>query len=212
MRKIALLGVAILMLYACGDESAGAGRVQPFRVSDPPLDTTATIVFIGDSITQQMPVRKYIPSAQNVGVSGNETLQMLARFDADVLARNPQVVVILGGTNDIRNHAQVDTGALFAMVQKTLAANVRVIIGTLPPAESLGTDAATKRPLFAVFNGQVKDGATGLGYHVVDYHSVMVLPDGSIDRRLFLDDLHPNEFGYNAMWSVLRPVLQADLR
>ena len=35
------------------------------------------------------------------GVSGETTQQMLGRYQKDVLDQNPQVVVIMGGTNDL---------------------------------------------------------------------------------------------------------------
>jgi len=43
----------------------------------------------------------------NAGVGGNTTTQMLARMDADVIARHPRVVLIMAGLNDA---AYVDPG------------------------------------------------------------------------------------------------------
>lgn len=208
MRVIAV-AVLLVMVSACG---GGSSEPQPYSSAEPAVVTTADIVFIGDSITASMPVRKYIPSSQNVGVSGEQTDQMLARFDTDVLARKPRIVVILGGTNDIRNLARVDTTNLFAMVGKAMAANARVIVGTLPPSENVGSDPDLKHQLWTQFNKEVKDGAASLGYDVADYYQVMITPDGRLDARLFLDYLHPNEFGYNAMWTVLRPLIEKDIR
>src|SRR5688572_29214196 len=67
----------------------------------------------------------HVPGAINAGVSGNETGQMLARFDADVLAHDPAVLVLLGGTNDIRNRDSADPEKLFEIVSRAKAADIR---------------------------------------------------------------------------------------
>ena len=45
----------------------------------------------------------------NIGFSGNLTSDMLKRFDHDVLAFNPKLLVIMGGVNDIRTGIKADT-------------------------------------------------------------------------------------------------------
>ena len=45
----------------------------------------------------------------NIGFSGNLTSDMLKRFDRDVLAFKPKLLVIMGGVNDIRTGIKADT-------------------------------------------------------------------------------------------------------
>lgn len=45
----------------------------------------------------------------NIGFSGNLTSDMLKRFDHDVLAFKPKLLVIMGGVNDIRTGIKADT-------------------------------------------------------------------------------------------------------
>ena len=61
------------------------------------------IVFLGDSITDAWRLNEYFTGRDfvNRGIGAETTLQMLARFRQDVVALNPKVVVVLGGTNDI---------------------------------------------------------------------------------------------------------------
>ena len=57
---------------------------------------------------------------------------MQQRFAADVLAKKPDVVVILGGTNDLRLQQDPTT---YSIDEMAAAAGVRVVIGTVPPSE-----------------------------------------------------------------------------
>lgn len=56
----------------------------------------------------------------NIGFSGNLTADMLKRFDRDVLAFKPKILVIMGGVNDIRTGVKADTviGNLKAIKEK----------------------------------------------------------------------------------------------
>ena len=71
-----------------------------------PTKDEIRVVFMGDSITDGwsnpefggfFPGKPYV----NRGISGQTTPQMLVRFRPDVIDLDPQVVVILAGTNDI---------------------------------------------------------------------------------------------------------------
>ena len=64
------------------------------------------VVFMGDSITFGWPglgVKGHFVGVDEInrGVTGQVTAQMLLRFRQDVVDLHPQVVVILGGSNDI---------------------------------------------------------------------------------------------------------------
>ena len=61
--------------------------------------------------------------------------QMQSRFAADVLANNPSVVVILGGTNDLALLESPNIDAISAMAQTAATAGVRVVVGTVLPSE-----------------------------------------------------------------------------
>src|SRR5690606_28766744 len=61
------------------------------------------VVFLGDSITdgwrldEMFAGRPYV----NRGISGQTTAQMLVRFYPDVIALEPEAMILLAGTNDI---------------------------------------------------------------------------------------------------------------
>jgi lysophospholipase L1-like esterase len=194
MRRILALCV---MLAGCG---GGGGTEAPAKAEQ---DTVT--VFIGDSITAGWAVEQLVPGAVNAGVPSNSTSQMLTRFDADVLSHHPAVVVILGGTNDLPGWEQrpeldfANPANIFEMAQKATTAGARVIVGTITPTDS------TARPdsLIRTYNQRIKDGAAVYGYTVVDYYTALQ----PFDEADFLDGLHPNGKGYEAMWKTLAPAI-----
>jgi lysophospholipase L1-like esterase len=191
------IGVVIFLLAACGGSETK------------PVETTGTIVFIGDSITQLWPLDRYLTGAINVGVSGNETSQMLARFDQDVLARNPALIVIDGGINDIRNRDSGDSVNILEMVQRARAANIKVVVGTVMLCNALGSNSAARTQLILGMDDDIRAASSAYGFTVVDYYRATLNKAGSLDRHLFGDGLHPNRRGYDAMWRELLPVLRA---
>jgi lysophospholipase L1-like esterase len=200
MRLIVVILCAILS--SCGASQS----TEPAQVTQPPASIAATVVFTGDSITLLMPVTEYVPGAINAGVSGNETSQMLERFDADVLSHHPSVVVILGGINDIKNNDAFDAGNIFAMVQQAMSSGAQVIVGTVMAASYI-PHPALENQLVVELNEQLRIGAEQYGYTLVDYHAALALADGGVDETMLKDGLHPNKEGYDAMWGVLKPVL-----
>lgn len=202
MRVIAAILVA--MLCACDSDSA-----THQAVNQPTATRAGPIVFLGDSITQLWPLDDFVPGAINAGASGEDTYEMIARFERDVLSLAPSVVVILAGTNDIRDRDSADTERLFEMVARAKAADIRVIVGTIPPMDiNLGAYPEVEKQLVLVLNDKIRKGAAVLGYDVVDYHRAFIIESGELDTRLYADAwLHPNRAGYEAMWSVLQPVI-----
>jgi GDSL-like Lipase/Acylhydrolase family len=102
-----------------------------------PTAKLPTVVFIGDDTTANWPMGDH-PNWINRGVAGDTTDQMLARFQTDVIDLHPDVVHILGGTNDAiqedwqySNQCGVDTCAnIGTMAQMAYDAGIRVVIGT----------------------------------------------------------------------------------
>ncbi len=218
MRKhsasIALLG----LLSACGGDSSST----PPPTEASPLPAGPVVAFMGDSITQYWsggspayptPITTLVPGAIDAGIAGEVTQDMQQRFAADVLARSPQVVVILGGTNDIRLQQNPTVDAIASMAQHASAAGIRVIIGTVPPSELwLGSTFLTESQSIAAvttFNEQLQALASAYGYAVVDYYSALANAQGlpKDDGYFLTDHIHPSAEGYVIMWNVLRPVL-----
>lgn len=231
----ALLGLLMVGLTGCGSGMAGSSSqaVAPQAAAQPPpVDPhplyTSKVAFMGDSITwiwnqsdrlqPQALLSAHLPDFVDAGISGNETSQMLARFDTDVMAYHPDVVVILGGVNDIKNSG-VDPATIasniFAMVQKAESAGAKVIVGTVL---SIGIAYAPQTfldqadPQIDALNKLLVAGASAYGYTIVDYHPAMLAADGTANGALLIDGLHPNDAGYAVMWKVLKPLLPVDAK
>ena len=112
------------------------------------------IVFFGDSITQAgVSKGGYIDRIQNylskqslqekyelagAGIGGNKVYDLYLRMDDDVLAKDPQVVVIYVGINDVWHKTSSGTGTdldkyekfYVAIIKKLQAKNIKVAVCT----------------------------------------------------------------------------------
>lgn len=174
-----------------------------------PSSSEKRIVFMGDSITEFWSVidRDYFlaKSYINRGISGQTTPQMLVRFRADVIALQPNVVIILAGTNDIAGNTGPSTiemisDNIFSMVELAVANQIKVILCSVLPAYDFPWKP-NQEPIEQIIklNASIKNYATANNLFYVDYYAVMV------DERLGLkpeyadDGVHPNKLGYQAM-------------
>jgi lysophospholipase L1-like esterase len=147
MKTLAIGATALLFLSGCGSAK--------FPVAPAGHTTPPTVVFIGDSITaiwgsgQEGPQFAQHPTWIAKGISGQNSNQLLARFQTDVVALHPDIVHILVGTNDVYpgwtlgpcdvpagSQNAIDSPAnVTAMVQMAQAADIKVILAT-PPWET----------------------------------------------------------------------------
>lgn len=131
----------------------------PAAAQDPVTDTAgnrAVIVVIGASYAQSWPVTEIGGRPViNAGVGGNETRDMLARFEKDVLARRPGHVLIWGFINDYTRSrpekhdeaAKLIQERFTQMVDQAQAAGIKVVLATettMPKAKNfIGSLLAT---------------------------------------------------------------------
>lgn len=174
------------------------------------------VVFMGDSITQGWALEKLAPGFVNRGISGQTTPQMLLRFRADVLALQPQAVVILAGTNDLAGNTGPATPAMVedniaSMAELAHGHQIRVVLGALVPAAAYPW-APGIRPAAAIheINQWLQAYAARQGHVFVDFHTPMAEADGSLRRDYSEDGVHPNAAGYEVMnlrlLEALRPL------
>ena len=100
------------------------------------------VVFMGDSITEEwsnlypdyFDTKGYI----NRGIGGQTTPQMLIRFKPDVIDLEPDIVVILAGTNDIAgntgpSNVKMITDNIFSMAELARAHQIKVVLSSILP-------------------------------------------------------------------------------
>ena len=206
---------------------AGAGR--------PP-----TIVALGDSTTAGTPLFKSPiesppegagdPRSQfahwltlvhpdwrvlNRGVNGERTDQIAARFERDVLAHHPDVVIVIAGVNDVYQGRPAErvTTALRGLYDRASAAGIPVVAGSIVP---YNTATPAQNAVMREINRWIADQA-GRNRHLSFVDTRAAVADRRDPDRLAgsPDDLHPDIDGYRRMAEALAPAirraLEADL-
>lgn len=208
--------------YHAANQALLAQPAQPGRV-----------VYIGDSITDGWQLEGSFPGKPyvNRGISGQTTAQMLVRFYPDVLALNPDAVVIFAGTNDIaRNNGpqtmQMIQHNIMAMTELAQGHGVKVILGTIMPINDRtvmrGPGAQEPRPRIQstarppedilAMNAWLKSYAAEKGAFIADFYSATVDSEGFLRDGITTDGLHPNAQGYELMAPVVSAAIEQALR
>lgn len=163
----------------------------------------------GATIIQTYPFliarRKGYANVTNVGISGNTTTQMEARFSADVLAHRPGAISIMGLVNDMTTNISAGswTGAgtsvattkakLKAMVQAGQAARARVtLISPYPIREAVYLNN------YAAYGTALSEIASETSCEYLDLYSLVnALTSGQQDAiYITADTNHPNAAGH----------------
>jgi len=154
------------------------------------------VAFMGDSITEMWTLPRV-----NLGIHGQTTAQMLQRFPADVLQKNPHTVVILGGTNDtlLGVDPEVTIANLSSMADLASAHGVVPVLCEIPPIYARHNSLA---PKVTALNQRIVTLAAHKNLTLVDYYDAI---NGHPDY--FSDGIHLKQRGYLAMsWALDKQV------
>ena len=176
------------------------------------------VVFMGDSITEEWSnlypdyfvTKGYI----NRGIGGQTTPQMLIRFKPDVIDLEPDIVVILAGTNDIAgntgpSNVKMITDNIFSMAELARAHQIKVVLSSILPvfeyewAKEIKDVPATIDSV----NDELKKYVNDHGLVYLDYFSSMVDERKGLNKDYTYDGVHPNQDGYILMSSLAQKVL-----
>jgi lysophospholipase L1-like esterase len=195
--------------------------------AEPPI----RIVCLGDSVTkavrpgvtadetfcavleQQLRAGGRDVAVINAGIGGNTTADGLARFEIDVLAHEPNFVVIMFGLNDswiddgqTRSRLTVDQyrSNLATMVQRLRDRGVETILMTPNPAIAPKYPAARNVTLKPYVN-VVRELAQREQLPLVDvYRRIAEMAIEGVDlNSLFTDAMHPNPAGQKLIAGML---------
>lgn len=175
----------------------------------PPRPGEDRVVFLGDSITEgwKPTVPAFFEGRPYVdrGIGGQTTPQMLVRFHQDVIALEPQVVVILAGTNDVAGNTGPSTpemilGNLISMAELARTHGIKVVLASvLPVLDFPWRPGLEPAPKIVALNVLIRDLAERSGIVYLDYYSAMADSSGGLKRELGADGVHPNRAGYDVM-------------
>jgi len=172
-----------------------------------PSKAESRVVFLGDSITEFWELSVFFKGKPyiNRGISGQTTPQILLRVRQDVIALNPEIVVILAGTNDLaENTGPTSLGAiednLKSMVDLARKNGVRPILASVLPAAAYPWRPEI-RPIKKILalNQWMREYAATEGIGYLDYYSEMVNDQHGLKAELSGDGVHPNGAGYATM-------------
>lgn len=216
-------------LVACSDDSAPQNRVTnatnaaaPVGAPAPSADTKLVVAF-GDSLFAgynlglaegfapmlERALNKAGAKAQviNAGVSGDTSAAGRARlaFTLDGLARNPDLVVLsLGGNDMLRGLSPEETRAnLDAILAELKTRGIPAVLTGILAAPNLGPDYA------AAFNPIYPQLAKAYGVPLYPF-----LLDGVMGQRALQlpDGIHPNAKGVDVMVAGVAPLVEKALQ
>lgn len=207
---LSLLFVAIAATLLAQSDWAQHDR---YAANNDSITARPKAVFMGNSITDNW--AKFHPEffAENNfvgrGISGQVTSQMLCRFQSDVIALRPKMVIIMAGTNDIaQNNGYISHEHILQNIQSMceLAKQNRirpVLCSCLPAAAFKWRPEMKPAEDIKRLNEMIKAYAKANKIKYIDYHSVLVDEHGGLPKKYAADGVHPNMDGYAIMEQIL---------
>ena len=150
----------------------------------------------------------------NLGIAGDNTNGMLARCQTQVFAKVPDLLHVLGGTNDIwftYDYHQAFSN-IVSMIRHAETFEIPILIGIptpfiperIPNQEWVADrDSEYITQQCEKFAQALRAFCTMRDVPYVDYRNAFLNEDGSVREDMFADGLHPNGKGHVAMAEVL---------
>lgn len=192
----------------------------------------ATLVFLGDSITQGWEgkgkaawEKNYANRhAANFGIGGDRTEHVLWRLDnGNFDGLKPKLVVLMIGTNNtghVGREQKELNGAVYQCSAEQTAEGVKAILGRLekkvPDAKVLllgifprgETPADAMRQQNEKTNAILATFADGKRVQYLDIGKTFLQPDGNLTREVMPDLLHLSEKGYDMWAAAIEPKIK----
>ena len=192
-----------------------------------------TIVCHGDSLTEgsdlennytwpQLVENQIQVTVLNCGIGGDTSGGLLGRFYPDVVRYQPEMVVILGGTNDLWWDLDINLilANIFAMTSQAQYRNIVPIVGLPLP---LHMESIRHQKMMAPIAGWDKClhklselvdalalAAKGSDIACLDFYHPFLDKNENVREKYFLEDgLHPNKQGHRLMAEKMVELLRS---
>jgi len=143
----------------------------------------------------------------NQGINGERSDQIRARFEADVVAKKPAIVVIIAGVNDVYQGRDVEhvTTELAAMYARAKDAGIKVIAGSIIPYNTATPEQnARMHEINAWIERQAQ---TNPWIAFADTRAAAASASNPDLLRSSPDGLHPDANGYRRMADAIAPAI-----
>ena len=180
------------------------------------------VVFMGNSITEGWgnahPEFFEKNSYLNRGIGGQTTPQMLIRFTPDVLDLNPEVVVILAGTNDIAANTGFSSVKMICDNIKAMAIlaeqnNIKVVLSSILPVYDYpwrpGLEPVSK---IEEINSWLQKYALENGHVYLNYFDEISDEKKGMKKIYSEDGVHPNAKAYSVMEPLVQQAIEKALK
>jgi lysophospholipase L1-like esterase len=161
----------------------------------------------------------------NRGIGGDTTAGMLARYALEVLQKKPELVILLGGTNDLwwgLDPKLIIANLASMVVQAQHYGIVPILALPLPcwPDQAARQVWTPPEGGYTVFNEQIQDLVERITTYagnddlpLIDFYRLWFDDGGALRTDLFLEDgLHANKTGHRQMADAAVALLQAYFR
>jgi lysophospholipase L1-like esterase len=147
----------------------------------------------------------------NRGVNGERTDQIRARFTRDVVDAGPDLVVIIGGVNDVYQGRTAESAEreLEALYDAARSAGIPVVAGSVLPYNSATPDQNAR--MHAINEWVQAYAARHADVLFCDTRAAVASPDAPDRLAASPDGLHPAPEGYKSMAARLEPVIRSVL-
>lgn len=187
------------------------------------------LICIGDSFTRGFGVKKkenWVShtnidgvEVMNMGINGDTTSGMLARFRDDVISEKPNYVLITGGTNDFISGSDcaIPQNNYMAMVHQAFHSGIIPVVGIEPgfSPENVREDWAVFSDFQKVFDKQMQLGVwlkkmckTFGVFHIDFYEGLDRVTQNVSEKDMFIDGLHLTADGHKLIAGIVNKELQ----
>jgi lysophospholipase L1-like esterase len=171
------------------------------------MSDEVSTVFVGDSITAGGRWDDWFPEehSRNLGVAGDTTDAVLARLD-DIIALDPDTVVLLIGTNDLAwrrsaEHIVRNIETILVSLRRALP-NAQLLVQSVMPREAAYADTIKD------VNRHLWQFSSTVRAQYLDLWPALAADDDGIDPQYSDDSVHLNERGYEVWAGELRAALE----
>lgn len=195
------------VVAALGDSTTAGTPLFKSPVEAPPDgegDATAPFPYWLEQAHPEWDVR-------NLGVNGERTDQIRARWARDVAPLAPAAVIIIAGVNDVYQGRPIDhvTTELRAMYDLAAEAGIPVVAGSIVPYNTATPEQNAK--MRAINDWIRAEAARDANITFADTRAAAARDDNPDLLRSSPDDLHPDKDGYRRMAEAIAPGIEQAL-